>query len=67
MLSGGMCDKPIEISQGSLSSLRVAVSSPQGGEEGRVRLHVGYGEARTLPEFLYQCHLEVGDQVTGHT
>ena len=21
----------------------------------------------TLPEFLYQCHLEVGDQVTGHT
>ena len=39
MLSGGMCDKPIEISQGPLSSLRVAVSSPQGGGgEGRVRL-----------------------------
>ena len=34
MLSGGMCDKPIEISQGSLSSLRVAVSSPQGGGGG---------------------------------
>ena len=44
MLSGGMRDKPIEISQGSLSSLRVAVSSPQGGGGGegkatrRVRL-----------------------------
>ena len=45
MLSRGMRDKPIEISQGSLGSLRVAVPapSPKAGGEGRVRLHVGYG------------------------
>ena len=38
-------DKPIEISQGSLGSLRVAVPSspPQGGGEGRARIHVGCG------------------------
>ena len=63
MLSRGMRDKPIEISQGSLGSLRVAVPSPSpkvGGGEGTAK----HG---TLPEFLYQRHLEVGDQVTGHT
>ena len=46
MLSRGMRDKPIEISQGSLGSLRVAVPAPSpkvGGGEGRVRLLVGYG------------------------
>ena len=36
MLSRGMRDKPIEISQGSLGSLRVAVPSPS--------LNVGEGE-----------------------
>ena len=57
-----MRDKPIEISQGSLVSLCVAVPPPPrwGGEEGTAK----HG---TLPEFLYQRHLEVGDQVTGHT
>ena len=58
-----MCDKPIEISQRSLGSLRVAVPSPPQGGGGE-----GEGTAtRTMPEFLYQCHLEVGHQVTGHT
>ena len=58
-----MRDKPIEISQGSLVSLCVAVPPPPPrwrGEEGTAK----HG---TLPEFLYQRHLEVGDQVTGHT
>ena len=55
-----MCDKLIEISQGSLGSLRIRTLPPRwGGGEGTV--------TRTLPEFLYQCHLEVSDQVTGHT
>ena len=39
MLSRGMRDKPIEISQGSLGSLRLAVPSPSlnvGGGEGTV-------------------------------
>ena len=66
-----MRDKPIDISQGSLGSLRVAVSSPfpnvGGGGEGRVWLHLGTAKHGSLPEFLYQLHLEVGDQVTGHT
>ena len=41
MLSRGMCDKPIEISQRSLGSLRVAVPSPPqgGGGKGRAQLH----------------------------
>ena len=64
-----MRDKPIDISQGSLGSLRVAVSSPfpNVGGEGRVWLHLGTAKHGSLPEFLYQLHLEVGDQVTGHT
>ena len=121
-----MRDKPIEISQGSQGSQRVALPFPSpaevnwklgnfasvspGGEgEGRVRgytwanpwevhasrmtpkaltirrgsraLNDEYGVAvrrrtvrqettmakhGTLPEFLYQRHLEVGDQVTGY-
>ena len=67
-----MRDKPIDISQGSLGSLRVAVSSPfpnVGGGEGRGGYGYTLGTAKhgSLPEFLYQLHLEVGDQVTGHT
>ena len=54
-----MRDKPIEISQGSLGSLSVAVGGGGGGE--------GTAKHETLPEFLYQRHLEVGDEVTGHT
>ena len=60
-----MRDKPIEISQGSLGSLSVAVPSPSpkvGGGGGE-----GTAKHETLPEFLYQRHLEVGDEVTGHT
>ena len=49
-----MRDKPIEILQGSLGSLSIAVPSPS-------------AKHGTLPEFLYQSQLEVGDQVTGHT
>ena len=59
MLSRRMRDKPIEISQGSLGSLRVA--DPQGGGGG------GWGWVRLSEGFLYQRHLEIGDQVTGHT
>ena len=71
MLSRGMRDKPIEISQGFLGILCVAVLSPSpkmggGGEEERVRLHVGTAKHGSLPEFLYQRHPEVGDQVAGH-
>ena len=55
-----MRDKPIEISQGSLGSLRVAVPSPfpnvggegRGGGEGRVRVHVGYGQAQIIASFF---------------
>ena len=58
-----MLSKPIKISQGSPGRLCVAVPSPSpkvgGGEEGTAK----HG---TLPEFLYQRHLEVGDQVIGH-
>ena len=52
-----MRDKLIEISQGSLGRLRVAVPSPP---KVGVRLSLG-----KLLGFLYQRHLEVGDQVTG--
>ena len=66
-----MRDKPIDISQGSLGSLRVTVSSPfpNVGGEGRGGYGYTWGTAKhgSLPEFLYQLHLEVGDQVTGHT
>ena len=43
MLSRGMRDKPIEISQGSLGSLSVALPSPfnKMGGGGKVRLHLG--------------------------
>ena len=61
MLSRGMRDKPIEISQGSLGSLRVTAPFPSlkvgGGGEGTAT-------QGTLPEFLYQRHLEVKDSVT---
>ena len=57
-----MRDKPIEKSQGSLGSLSVAVPSPMVGGGGE-----GTAKHGTLPEFLYQSQLEVGDQVTGHT
>ena len=63
MLSRRMRDKPIEISQGSLGSLRVA--DPQGG--GGVGVGVVTAKRGTLLGFLYQRHLEIGDQVTGHT
>ena len=57
-----MCDKSIELSQGPLDSLRVALPLPlPQGKRGESTAKHG-----TLPEFLYQCHLEVGDQVTGH-
>ena len=57
-----MRDKPIKISQGSPGSLRVAVpsTSPKVGGGGE-----GTAKHGTLPEFFYQRHLEVGDQVTG--
>ena len=55
------CDKPIEISQGSLGS--VGVADPQGGGG----VGVGTAYRGTLLGFLYQRHLEIGDQVTGHT
>ena len=51
MLLKGMRDKPIEISQGSLGSLRVAVPYPSP--------KVGEGESTAT--------LEVGDQVIGYT
>ena len=66
-------DKPIEISQGSLGSLRIALPSPprwwggEGAATRRVRLHERTAKHGTLPEFLYQRHLKVGDQVAGHT
>ena len=56
-----MRDKPIEISQGSLGSLRVA--DPQGGGG----MGVGTAKRGTLLGVLYQRHLEIGDQVAGHT
>ena len=62
MLSRRMRDKPIEISQGSLGSLRVADPQVGGGGVG-----VGTAKRGTLLGFLYQRHLEIGDQVTGHT
>ena len=68
MLLRGMRVKPIEISQESLGSLSVAVSSPSpkvGGREG-YDYTSGTTNHGTLPEFLYQRHLEVGDQVIGH-
>ena len=46
----------------------VAVSSPSpkvGGREG-YDYTSGTTNHGTLPEFLYQRHLEVGDQVIGH-
>ena len=65
-----MHDKPIEISQGSLGSLRAAVSSPSPkvvGGRGGYGLTWGTAKHGTLPEFrLYQRRLAVGDQVTGH-
>ena len=70
MLWRGMHDKPIEISQGSLGSLRAAVSSPSPkvvGGRGGYGLTWGTAKHGTLPEFrLYQRRLAVGDQVTGH-
>ena len=56
-LSRRMRDRLIEISQGSLGRLRVAYPPPL---RWGVRLSLG-----TLLGFLYQRHLEVGDQVTG--
>ena len=64
-----MRDKPIKTSQGSPGSPREAVptSSPKvGGGRGEYGYTQGTAMHGTLPEFLYQCHLEVGDQVTGH-
>ena len=63
-----MRDKPIKISQGSLGSLRVAIPTPSPKVGGRVGYGYTQGTAMhgTLPEFLYQRHFEVGDQVTGH-
>ena len=70
MLSRGMRDKPIEISQGFLGILSVAVlsPSPKMGEGGRRGYGYTKGTAKhgSLPEFLYQRHPEVGDQVAGH-
>ena len=58
-----MHDKPIEISQGSLGSLRAKVVGGRGG----YGLTWGTAKHGTLPEFrLYLRRLEVGDQVTGH-
>ena len=60
--------KPIEISQESLGSLSVAISSlsPKVGGRGGYDYTSGTTKRGTLPEFLYQRHLEVGDQVIGH-
>ena len=46
MLSRGMRDKPIEISQGSLGSLRVAVPSPSPEVGGEKKGGYGYAPAR---------------------
>ena len=61
MLSRGMRVKPIEISQESLGSLSVAVSSPSPKVGGRGGYDYTSGTTNhgTLPEFLYQRHLEV--------
>ena len=72
MLSRGMRDKLIEISQGFLGILCVAVLSPSpkmgGGGGGRRGYGYTKGTAKhgSLPKFLYQRHPEVGDQVVGH-
>ena len=58
MLSWGMCDKLIKISQRSLGESLTHLL-PQGGGEGTA-------EHGKLPEFLYQRHLEDDDQVTAH-
>ena len=68
MLSKGMHEKPIKISQVFLGSLHVAVPSPSpwwGGGEGTAtrRVQLSTEHCQIL---LYQRHLEVGDQVTGH-
>ena len=60
--------KPIKTSQESLGSLSVAVPSPSpkvGGRRG-YDYKSGTTNQGTLPQFLYQRHLEVGDQVIGH-
>ena len=63
MLSRGMRDKPIEISRGSLGSLRVAVPFhflyPKVRGRGGYGYTLGTAQHGTLPEFLYQYHLEV--------
>ena len=69
MLSRGMRDKPIEISQGAPDSQRIAEPFPApspkvGGGEGTATRRVRH---RTLPEVLYERHLEVGERVTGRT
>ena len=69
MLSRGMGDKPIKISRGSLGNLRVAIPTPShkvGGGRGGYGYTQGTAMHGTLPEFLYQRHFEVGDQVKGH-
>ena len=68
MLSRGMRVKPIKISQESLGSLSVAVPAPSPKVGGRRGYDYKSGTTNhgTLPEFLYQRHLEVGDQVIGH-
>ena len=61
MLTRQLHDKPIELLQGSLSSHTLP---PQG--EGKSNYTEGTAKHRTLSGFLYQRHLGVGDQVTGH-
>ena len=65
MLTRRLHAKPIEILQGSLNSICVAIPfPPQGGGKGNYT--EGTAKHRTLSGFLYQRHLGVGDQVTGH-
>ena len=58
MLSSGMLDKPIEISQGSLGSLRVAVPSPSPsptvswGREGKPTRRVPLGTEHCQSFFI---------------
>ena len=59
MLSSGMLDKPIEISQGSLGSLRVAVPFPSPspkvswGGEGKPTHRVPLGTEHCQSFFIY--------------